>query len=85
MPSMRATVTPADATPNALRPRASTAAVDRAVTVRPKPKPKSRQAADQHPSGDSTVAVDSHSRPPMLSASPTRLEDDHARAAEDET
>ena len=40
IPSMRATVTTADAVPNARRPAASTAAVERGVTVSPKPSPK---------------------------------------------
>ena len=39
MPSIRATVTTADAVPNARRPAASTAAVERGVTVSPKPNP----------------------------------------------
>jgi len=45
MPTMRATVTVADACPNAARPTASTAAVDRGVTVSPKPKPNSASPA----------------------------------------
>src|SRR5438445_708446 len=40
MPIMRATVTTAEAVPNARRPTASTAAAERAVTVRPNPSPK---------------------------------------------
>ena len=39
MPSIRATVTTAEAVPNARRPAASTAAVDRGVTVSPNPSP----------------------------------------------
>src|SRR3989304_5253469 len=40
MPSMRATVTVAEAAPNAAVPTASIAAVERVVTVRPNPNPK---------------------------------------------
>ena len=43
IPSIRATVTTAEATPKARRPAASTAAVERGVTVSPKPKPKTRE------------------------------------------
>ena len=39
MPTIRATVTTADATPKRCCPAASTAAVDRGVTVRPNPSP----------------------------------------------
>ena len=42
---MRATVTTDEAAPNARRPAASTAAVERGVTVSPKPNPKTRQRA----------------------------------------
>src|SRR3970282_941452 len=40
IPIIRATVTVAEATPNAAWPRASTAAVERGVTVSPMPSPK---------------------------------------------
>ena len=44
MPIIRATVTVAEAIPNAARPADSTAAVERGVTVRPKPRPKTATA-----------------------------------------
>jgi len=45
MPIIRATVTVAEAAPNAARPAASTAAVDLGVTVSPKPIPKTAPEA----------------------------------------
>src|SRR5829696_4709240 len=45
MPTMRATVTVEDATPYASRPTASTAAVERGVTVSPNPAPKMPSAS----------------------------------------
>ena len=49
MPSMRATVTLADAIPNARSPSASTAAAERGVTVSPKPTPNSASHAAASP------------------------------------
>ena len=45
MPSIRATVTTAEAAPNERWPAASTAAVERGVTVSPNPNPKTPSAA----------------------------------------
>jgi hypothetical protein len=45
MPIIRATVTVADAAPNAARPADSTAAVDLGVTVNPKPMPNNAPEA----------------------------------------
>ena len=44
MPIIRATVTTDDAAPNARRPAASTAAVERGVTVNPNPRPNAPSA-----------------------------------------
>ena len=52
MPIIRATVTTDEAAPKARRPAASTAAVERGVTVSPKPKPEDRErAGDGHDPG----------------------------------
>ena len=59
MPIIRATVTVAEAAPKAARPAASTAAVDRGVTVSPKPMPKTaarrpRRRSSERPGSTST-------------------------------
>ena len=66
MPTMRATVTVPLAMPKADRPAASTAAVVRGVTVRPKPRPKSDTAAIGTRRSVSRRTVESRSRPRML-------------------
>ena len=73
MPIMRATVTVAEAAPKAALPAASTAAVERGVTVKPKPIPKT--AADMAKAfvGESGFHIDIHVSPPALTASPTRV------------
>ena len=72
MPSIRATVTTADAVPNARRPAASTAAVERGVTVSPKPKPYRPSASATVSRLVSGVQRDIASSPAMLSPIPTR-------------
>ena len=75
MPIIRATVTIADAIPNAARPAASTAAVERGVTVSPKPKPKAPRASGDLPIGDrrASSAAISDERRRRSSASPTSV------------
>src|SRR4051794_13634643 len=55
IPIIRATVTVADAIPNARRPTASTAAVERGVTVSPKPAPNTARVVDTSPIGVASV------------------------------
>ncbi len=64
MPTMRATVTVEEAIPYASRATDSTAAVDRGVTVSPKPAPNSASA----PAADS---IDVSAVQPAISTSPT--------------
>jgi len=72
MPIIRATVTVADAAPNAARPAASTAAVDRGVTVSPNPKPKTAADAAKASVGAVGLHADIHTRPPR--SAPARPE-----------
>src|SRR5829696_1102160 len=71
MPTMRATVTVEDATPYASRPTASTAAVERGVTVSPNPAPKmpSASAASSTDVWDVQRAI--ATRAPIDAARPT--------------
>jgi hypothetical protein len=70
MPIIRATVTVAEAAPKAARPAASTAAVERGVTVSPNPKPKTAAEAANHSVWTSGLQDDIQTRPPVLIASP---------------
>ena len=73
MPAIRATVTLADAMPNAVLPSASTAAEERGVTVSPKPTPKSDTPIRSVLKGESGTRPDSVTRPTAASPRPTRL------------
>jgi hypothetical protein len=73
MPIIRATVTVAAAAPKATRPAASTAAVDRGVTVNPKPIPKTAPEAAKAFVETVGLHVDIQASPPALTARPTRV------------
>ena len=79
MPIIRATVTIADATPNARRPAASTAAVERGVTVSPNPKPEDAER-ERRPS--SIVDARGPARPSPTSAADAEREADERHQAE---
>ena len=66
IPIIRATVTTADATPNARRPAASTAAVERGVTVSPNPNPNA-------PSARATDSIGVPDRQVAIAANPATL------------
>ena len=87
IPIIRATVTTDAAAPNARRPAASTAAVDRGVTVSPNPNPKtaSEPATASIPVSGVHDAI--AMRPAMLSARPTSVasRSDRTRSANPET
>ena len=70
MPIIRATVTVADAMPKWARPTASTAAVERGVTVSPNPSPNTASAMAMSAVGVSVVHVDIRHNAPMLRPSP---------------
>ncbi len=70
IPSIRATVTTADAVPNVRRPAASTAAVERGVTVSPKPSPYAPSASATVSRLVSAVQRDIASRPARLRTMP---------------
>ena len=79
MPAIRATVTPALAMPDMSWPRDSRAAVDRGVTVSPKPSPNRASAASSTGScvawsevPSTTMPAVASSRPPMASGT-TRM------------
>ena len=71
MPSIRATVTTAEAVPNGSPTGASTAAVERGVTVSPNPKPKTPSASATVSRLGRGVHADIRTRPTMLSPRPT--------------
>src|SRR5918995_7292598 len=73
MPSMRATVTTDDATPNAARPAASTAAVERGVTDRPNPRPKTPSATATARTSVVGFHIAIAASPPTLDARPARV------------
>ncbi len=71
IPTIRATVTIDDAWPYAAAPAASIAALERGVTVSPKPSPKVASAAATVPMGVAAVQVAIHRSPPTARAMPT--------------
>ena len=87
MPIIRATVTAADAAPNAARPSASTAAAERGVTVSPKPRPKIASQAATSPIDVSGVHAAIRASAAMAAASPTSVvrRSPSARSASPET
>ena len=58
MPTIRATVTVEAAMPYSSRPTAATAAVERGVTVTPKPRPNTASATAADPTGVEVVQPD---------------------------
>ena len=87
MPIMRETVTTAEATPNGRRPADSTAAVERGVTVSPKPKPKTPSARATCSMVIDAVHVDITSSAPALATRPTSVTSrkDRRRTAKPDT
>ena len=73
MPIIRATVTIALAIPNDSRPAVSTAAVERGVTVSPKPSPKTASTSATSPSATPGVQRDIQSSAPADATSPTSV------------
>ena len=71
MPTIRPTVTAALAVPNAARPAASTAAVERGVTVSPNPSPKRARVTATYSPLASAVSLASTTSPTIEAASPT--------------
>ncbi len=70
IPIIRATVTTDDAAPKLRRPTASTAAVERGVTVSPNPSPKTASVSATDSTGVSGDQRDIATSPPMASARP---------------
>ena len=84
IPSIRATVTPAEATPKAFLPSASTAALDRAVTVNPKPRPKTDRPPTNTSSPVCAVALSSQQQATDFRQQPTEADRDHPHRSDEE-